>query len=181
MLASELYNGWDADLVARRDRAKKLTFEYNNSTVENKERRTEIAKELLGTTGEKIYIEAPFRCDYGSNIHAGNDLYMNFGCIVLDCAEVHIGESVLFGPNVQIYTATHPLDAKLRATGAEFAKPIRIGNRVWIGGGAIVCPGVTIGDNTTIGAGSVVTRDIPANVFAAGNPCRVVRELPAPE
>jgi maltose O-acetyltransferase len=102
---------------------------------------------------------------------------MNFGCVVLDCAEVHLGESVLCGPYVQIYTASHPLDAKPRASGPELAKPIRIGNRVWIGGGSVICPGVTIGDNTTIGAGSVVIKDIPANVFAAGNPCRVLREL----
>lgn len=177
MLASELYNAMDPQLIAMRDRARKLTREFNDSAVEAKEMRLKIAKELLGSTGEKIYIEAPFRCDYGSNIFAGNELYMNFGCVILDCAEVHIGESVLFGPGVQIYTATHPLDAALRATGAEFAKPIRIGNRVWIGGNTVVCPGVTIGDNTTIGAGSVVTKDIPAGVLAAGNPCRVIREL----
>ena len=134
-------------------------------------------RELFGQTGPKIYIEPPFACDYGSNIFAGDDLYMNFNCVVLDCAEVHFGSQVMCGPNVQIYTATHPLDPELRCSGSELAKPIRIGNRVWLGGGTIVCPGVTIGDDTTIGAGSVVTRDIPAKVFAAGNPCRVIKTL----
>jgi Acetyltransferase (isoleucine patch superfamily) len=177
MLASELYNGWDAELVEMRKAARRITRQFNNSTEEELELRSGLLKELFGTIGEKGYIEPPFRCDYGKFIHAGARLYMNFNCVVLDCAEVFIGDDVLFGPNVQIYTATHPLDAELRASGQESAKPIRIGNKVWLGGGTIVCPGVTIGDGTTIGAGSVVTKDIPANVFAGGNPCKVIREL----
>lgn len=177
MLSGELYNAGDSELVAMRMRARRLMRGFNQTTEEELERRSALLRELFGKVGERIYIEPPFSCDYGSNIFAGNDLYMNFGCVVLDCAEVHFGESVLCGPNVQIYTATHPLDAALRSTGAEFAKPIRIGSRVWLGGSSVICPGVSIGDNTTIGAGSVVTRDIPANVFAAGNPCRVIREL----
>lgn len=177
MLAGELYTASDPVLVEMRHRARRLMRAFNRATEAELEQRTQIIRELFGTTGEKVYIEPPFFCDYGAHIHAGNDLYMNFGCVILDCAEVHFGESVMCGPNVQIYTATHPLDAALRASGAELAKPIRIGNRVWIGGSSVICPGVTIGDNTTIGAGSVVTRSVPANVFAAGNPCRVIRAL----
>ena len=124
-------------------------------------------------------IEPPFHCDYGSNIYAGDRMYMNFGCVILDCAEVRIGADLQAGPYVQIYTAHHPLDAAQRTAGPELASPITIGNRVWLGGGAIICPGVTIGDDTTIGAGSVVVSDIPARVLAVGNPCRVVRRLDA--
>ena len=177
MLAGELYNATDPTLTEMRKRARRLVRAFNQSTEEELPKRRELLRELFGRVGEKIYLEPPFACDYGAHIIAGNDLYMNFGCVILDCAEVHFGDSVLCGPGVQIYTASHPLDAELRASGAEFAKPIRIGNRVWIGGNAVICPGVSIGDNTTIGAGSVVTKSIPANVFAAGNPCRVIREL----
>ena len=177
MLSGELYLATDPELVAMRTQARRLTRLFNNSTEEEVSLRNELLQELFGRAGSKVTIEPPFYCDYGSNIFAEDELFMNFGCVILDCAEVHIGTSVLCGPNVQIYTATHPLDAELRASGPELAKPIRIGNRVWIGGGSIICPGVSIGDNSTIGAGSVVTKDIPANVFAAGNPCRVIREL----
>jgi maltose O-acetyltransferase len=177
MLSGDLYLASDPQLVTMRRRARDLTRSYNQTADEEVLQRTDILKGLFGRVGSRITIEPPFYCDYGSNIFAGSDFYMNFGCVILDCAEVHFGESVLCGPYVQIYTASHPLDAKLRASGPELAKTIRVGNRVWIGGGSILCPGVTIGDNTTIGAGSVVTKDIPANVFAAGNPCRIVREL----
>lgn len=177
MLSGELYLASDPELASMRQRARRLTRAFNQTTEDELDRRIEICRELFQKVGPKITIEPPFHCDYGSHIHAGNDLFMNFGCVILDCAEVHLGESVLCGPNVQIYTATHPLDAKLRASGPESAKPIRIGNRVWIGGGSIICPGVSIGDDSTIGAGSVVTKDIPPNVFAAGNPCRVIRQL----
>lgn len=126
------------------------------------------------------YLEPPFRCDYGANITLGKNFYANFNCVVLDVAPVVIGDNVLFAPNVQIYTAGHPLDVKSRVEeGIEFGTPITIGNNVWLGGGVIVCPGVTIGDNSVIGAGSVVTKDVPANVVAAGNPCRVIRTLDA--
>jgi maltose O-acetyltransferase len=177
MLAGDLYLASDPELVAMRKRARKLVRVFNQSTEDETNERTAILRELFGKAGPRIVIEPPFYCDYGNHIFAGNDLFLNFGCVILDCAEVHLGESVMCGPNVQIYTATHPLDAKLRASGPELAKPIRIGNRVWIGGASIICPGVTIGDDTVIGAGSVVTQDIPANVFAAGNPCRVIRDL----
>lgn len=177
MISGELYLASDPKLTAMRRRARKFTRNFNQTTEEEIELRTRILRDLFGKVSSQITIEPPFFCDYGSNIFAGDDLYMNFGCVVLDCAEVRFGESVLCGPYVQIYTATHPLDAKLRASGPELAKSIRIGSRVWIGGGAIICPGISIGDNTTIGAGSVVTRDIPENVFAAGNPCRIIRNL----
>lgn len=175
MLKGELYNAADPTLIKMRSRARRLIRQFNEERSLPK--RTGLLKQLFGSIGPNIYIEPPFFCDYGAHIYAGDDLFMNVGCVILDCGEVHFGESVLCGPNVQIYTATHPLDAKLRASGVESAKPIKIGNRVWIGGGAIICPGVSIGDNTTIGAGSVVTKDIPANVLAAGNPCRVIRKL----
>lgn len=177
MLSGELYLARDPELIALRRRARTLTREYNQTVDGERITRTKLLRELFGKVGSKIFIEPPFYCDYGSHIFAGKGLFLNFGCVVLDCAEVHFGIDVFCGPYVQIYTASHPLDAKLRATGQEIARPIHIGDRVWIGGGAIICPGVTIGENTTIGAGSVVTKDIPANVFAAGNPCQVIREL----
>ena len=180
MLAGELYSAADPELVAERKRARRLTRLYNQTTEEETAEREELLRELLGSVGGRIEIEPPFRCDYGSNIDAWDGVYMNFDCVILDCAPVRIGENVACGPGVHIYAATHPLEAEERIKGPELAKPVTIGNNVWIGGGAIISPGVSIGDNSTIGAGSVVTRDIPANVFAAGNPCRVIRELASP-
>mgnify|MGYP000594087731 CR=1 FL=1 len=181
MLDGDLYLANDAQLVQMRKRARKLTRFYNQTTEDDDDRRSEILRELFGKTGQSFKIEPPFHCDYGSHISIGEEFYMNFGGIILDCAHVTIGNQVMCAPNVQLYAATHPLDAKLRCSGPELAKPIKIGNRVWLGGGVIVCPGVTIGDNTVIGAGSVVVKDIPANVVAAGNPCRVIRQLPVPD
>jgi maltose O-acetyltransferase len=177
MLAGELYLAADSELVTMRHRARMLTRHYNATTEEEETKRLDILMELFGRVGPSVKIEPPFFCDYGSNINAGDGLYMNFGCVVLDCAEVNIGTDLQCGPYVQIYTAYHPLNASERTAGPELASPITIGSRVWIGGGAIICPGITIGDDTTIGAGSIVTRDIPAGVLAAGNPCRVVRTL----
>lgn len=177
MLAGELYRASDTELVVERQTARRLTRLYNSTTEEEMERRSQILRELFGTVGSSIDIEPPFYCDYGYNIHAGDGFYMNFGCVILDCCPVHIGEKVLCGPSVQIYTATHPTDPDLRLSGLELAAPVRIGNNVWIGGGAIICPGVTIGDNTTIAAGTVVVKDIPARVVAGGNPCRVIKTL----
>lgn len=179
MLAGELYVAADPELVAERKRARRLARLYNQTTEEQTSERESLLRELLGSAGSRLEIEPPFRCDYGSNIHAGDGLYMNFDCVILDCAPVRIGNNVACGPGVHIYAATHPLEAEERIKGPELAKPVTIGNNVWIGGGSIICPGVTVGDNSTIGAGSVVTRDIPPNVFAAGNPCRVIRELGA--
>jgi maltose O-acetyltransferase len=180
MLAGELYWAYDEELVQMRLRARELTLSFNNSGPAEIPLRTEILKQLFGQVVGNIYIEPTFRCDYGSFIYAGENLYMNFGCVILDCAPVHFGNNILLGPNVQIYAASHPLDPAERLTGKELAFPVTIGDNVWIGGGAIICAGVSIGANTTIGAGSVVIKDIPANVLAAGNPCRVIREVKAP-
>lgn len=175
MLAGELYLANDEELVGLRSRCRQITRAYNATREDERDVRRALLNRLLGNMSPKIEIEPPFYCDYGSNIYLGQNFYANFGVVMLDCAHIVIGDNVLLGPNVQLFAATHPTDPELRLTGQEMAKPITIGNNVWIGGGSIVCPGVTIGDNVTIGAGSVVTKDIPANVVAAGNPCRVIR------
>ena len=150
-----------------------------NSTRESaREERLSLMKKLFGSVGEGTWIQPPFFCDYGFNIHMGKNNFFNFNCVVLDVCEVRMGDFCLFGPAVQIYTAMHPMNAKLRRE-QEFAKPVVIGSDVWVGGGAIICPGVTLGSRLVIGAGSVVTRDLPDGVFAAGNPCRVIREISA--
>ncbi|MBE8997779.1 sugar O-acetyltransferase [Nostoc sp. LEGE 12447] len=177
MLAGELYLAEDPELAAGNKRASRLLRRYNSTTEEQQEQRQQILQELFGKIGDKVSIVPPFHCDYGSNIFVGDKLYMNYGCVILDCNTVHIGDNVLCAPYVQIYTAYHPVEPEIRLSGRELAAPINIGNNVWIGGSAIICPGVTIGDNTTIGAGSVVVKDIPENVVAAGNPCRVIRYL----
>lgn len=176
MLAGELYNPLDPDLVAARERARNLCQDLNATREQEQETRRRILKELLGSGGESVGMQPPFFCDYGSNILLGERVYFNFNCIVLDVCQVKIGSFTLLGPAVQIYTASHPMDAALRRQ-QEFGKPVEIGADVWIGGAAIICPGVVIGDQSVIGAGSVVTRDVPAGVLAAGNPCRVIRNL----
>ena len=177
MLAGELYNALDPELSALRRRARQLTHELNHSRDDEVERRETILKHLFGITDHLPWLEPPFYCDYGVNIRMGERVFFNFNCVVLDVAEVTIGDRVLFASNVQIYTATHPIHPVDRAAGLEYGKPIRIGSDVWVGGGAIICPGVTIGEGSVIGAGSVVTRDIPPNVVAVGNPCRVLRAI----
>lgn len=177
MLAGELYLASDPELAAESRRASLLLHRYNQTCVDQREERRQILQELFGRVGEKPQIVPSFYCDYGSNIFLGDRFYANYGCVILDCNTVHIGDDVMCAPYVQIYTAYHPTDPQVRLAGRELAAPIQIGNNVWIGGGAIICPGVTIGDNTTIGAGSVVTKDIPANVVAVGNPCRVLRSV----
>ncbi len=179
MLAGELYLASDPELSAEHKRACHLLHTYNQTTEAEQATRHEILRSLLGEVGEKPQIVPPFHCDYGSHIILGDRFYMNYGGVILDCNTVHIGNDVLCAPYVQIYTAYHPTDPTVRLTGRELAAPIRIGNNVWLGGGAIICPGVTIGDNTTIGAGSVVVSDMPANVVAVGNPCRVMRSASA--
>jgi maltose O-acetyltransferase len=181
MLSGELYLATDPELVGMRLRARLLTQSYDATAPDEGERRLVILRELFGALGPGVEIEPPFHCDYGGNVYAGRKLYMNFGCVILDCARVRIGDDVQCGPYVQILTAYHPIEPAARLSGRELASPIRIGNNVWIGAGAIICPGVTIGDGTTIGAGSIVTRDVPAGVLAVGNPCRVVRSLVAEE
>src|SRR4051812_47207996 len=176
MLAGELYNPLDAELVRTRERARDLCQDLNATREKEQEARRRILVELFGKGGESVWMQPPFYCDYGSNIFLGQRVFFNFNCVVLDVCEVRIGDFTLFGPAVQIYTATHPMNAELRRK-QEFAKPIMIGSDVWVGGGAIFCPGVNVGSKSVIGAGSVVTRDTPERVFAAGNPCRVIREI----
>jgi len=177
MLAGELYISMDPELVAERKRARRLTRIYNSTTEEEPQKRLKILAQLFGKVRPKAEIEPSFNCDYGSNIFAGDNLYMNFGCVILDCAAVHIGENVMFGPYVQIYGAYHPVDVETRNSGSEYAAPIWIGNNVWIGGNVTILPGVSIGNNAIIGAGSVVVKDVPDNVIAAGNPCRIIKQL----
>lgn len=177
MLAGQLYNALDPQLVQERRRARDLLKELNDSKDVEQERRAKIISQLFASIGGGVWIEPPFYCDYGSNITLGNNVYFNFNCVILDPAEVTIGDNVLFGPNVQVYTATHPLSYLERQTGLEFAKEISIGSDVWIGGNSVIGPGLKVGSRSVIGAGSVVTKDIPEGVFAAGNPCRVLREI----
>lgn len=179
MLDGELYVALDPQLTEERTRARLLLLELNNSREDEPEKRIEILRQLIPNAGADLWLQPPFYCDYGSNLIVGEKVFFNFNCVVLDVTYVRIGSRTLFGPNVQIYTATHPTDHVTRASGVESAKPITIGEDVWVGGSAVICPGVTIGDRTIIGAGSVVTRDIPPDVFAAGNPCRVIRSLTA--
>jgi maltose O-acetyltransferase len=176
MLAGELYDPLEPELVAARVRARDLCQDLNATRESDEEERRRLLVALFGAGGDEVWMQPPFFCDYGSNIYLGRRVFFNFNCVVLDVCDVRIGDFTLFGPSVQIYTATHPLEAELRRS-REFAKPITIGSDVWVGGAAVICPGVTIGSGSVIGAGSVVTRHIPDGVFAAGNPCRVIRTL----
>lgn len=176
MLAGELYTPLDAELTSDRERAQQLLREYNASPATQVAARNELLAQLLGQVGASLTIQPPFHCDYGTNIHFGDACFVNMNCVILDVCRVRIGNHVLLGPAVQIYTAAHPLDFQLRRK-KEFGKPVTIGDDVWIGGGAIICPGVTIGSRTVIGAGSVVTQDLPSDVMAAGNPCRIIRAV----
>ncbi len=177
MIAGELYDPLDKQLVEDRLRTRLLIKALNDTRENEIVERIQILQQLIPHAGVGLWLQPPFYCDYGYNMNVGEKVFFNFNCIVLDVAPVKIGSRTMFGPNVQIYTATHPLNYKERASGLEYAKPIVIGEDVWIGGSAVICPGVTIGDRTVIGAGSVVTKDIPADVFAAGNPCKVIRSL----
>lgn len=177
MLSGELYRAADPDLVRERARARRLVSRYNATAQADEDERRALLAELLGTLGGGAWIEPPFHCDYGSNITLGDGAFLNFDCVILDCAPVEIGPLAKLGPGVQLCTAAHPVDPAERETGLEYALPILVGRNVWIGAGAIVGPGVTIGDNSVIGAGSVVLRDVPPNVVAAGSPCRVVRSI----
>ena len=176
MLIGAMYDPFDPELVQARLRAKRLCAEANRLTEDEPLRRAAL-QSLFGRGGDPGGLTAPFHCDYGQNIELGENVFFNFNCVVLDVCKVTIGAFSLFGPAVQIYTPLHPMEAALRRR-QEYGRPVTIGTDVWVGGGAIILPGVTIGDRVVIGAGSVVTRDIPSGVFAAGNPCRVVRALP---
>ena len=176
MLAGQLYDASDAELVKDRHRAHALCRELNALPVDAAAEHARLLQELFARP-VKAVITPPFFCDYGYNVELGENVYFNFNCVILDVARVRIGSGVLFGPGVHIYAASHPMLASERQSGLEFGKPVVIGDAVWVGGGSIICPGVTIGARTVVGAGSVVTRDIPAGVFAAGNPCRTLRKL----
>jgi maltose O-acetyltransferase len=176
MLAGELYDPLDAELVAGRSRARELCEALNATPEAAQAERRRIVQALFGQGGDTVWMQPPFYCDYGTNIELGERVFFNFNCVVLDVCRVRIGSFALFGPAVQIYTPLHPLDAGLRRK-QEFGKPVEIGADVWVGGGAIILPGVNIGARAVIGAGSVVTRDVPSGVFAAGNPCRVIRAI----
>jgi maltose O-acetyltransferase len=173
MLAGELYDPFDPDLVAARERARCLCAALNSTAESQRGERRRLLDGLFGSGGDTVWMQPPFHCDYGSNIHLGERVFFNFNCTVLDVCEVRIGDYTLFGPGVQILTPLHPRDARLRRE-QEYGKPIEIGADVWVGGGALVLAGVHIGARSIIGAGSVVTRDIPDDVLAVGNPCRVV-------
>ena len=177
MLSGELYDPLDEELSDDRMRTRLLLQKLNNTREDQAVERRRILKELIPAAGEGLWMQPPFYCDYGTNIHLGDKVFFNFNCVVLDVMPVSIGSRTLLGPNVQVYTATHPMGHRERASGMEYAKAVNIGEDVWIGGSVVICPGVSIGDRAVIGAGSVVTKDIPADVFAAGNPCRVIRKL----
>lgn len=177
MTSGNLYNSMTDELVEDRTRAKELIRQFNDSEVRATGFRIDIIRKLFGSFGEASYIEQPFFCTYGYNIHWGRNSYANYNLTILDNGKVTVGNNVMIGPNVQLITACHPIDAHERNTYTEFTKPVTIKDNVWIGAGVTIVPGVTIGENSVIGAGSVVTRDVPPNVVAAGNPCRVIREI----
>jgi maltose O-acetyltransferase len=180
MLSGELYNALDKQLTEERVKTRLLLKELNDSREDQPEQREIILKELLPNAGIGLWLQPPFYCDYGTNIILGENVFFNFNCVLLDVAKITVGSRTVFGPNVQIYTAGHPVNYLERASGLEYGKSIVIGQDVWIGGSAIICPGVTIGNRSIIGAGSVVTKDIPDDVIAVGNPCRVIKELTKP-
>lgn len=177
MLAGDLYRGADDELVAEMEEAMRLTKKYNDSDPGDTDARTSILKQLLGEVGEEVDIRPPLHCDYGSHIRIGARTFINFGLMALDVATITIGQDVLMGPNVQLLTPTHPLDPDTRRDKWEAALPITIGDNVWIGGMAVICPGVTIGDDAVVGAGAVVTKDVAPGMVVVGNPARVVRSV----
>ncbi len=177
MILGELYYANNEELIKERKKAKDLCYKYNNLKPSQEKERKKVLKKLLGNTKENFLIEQPFICDYGYNIEIGENFYSNHNLIILDGNKVKFGDNVFIAPNCSFYTAGHPLDVETRNRGLEYAKPIEVGNNVWIGGNVVVLPGVKIGDNVVIGAGSVVTKNIPSNVLAVGNPCKVIREI----
>ncbi|KAI8579611.1 hypothetical protein K450DRAFT_241814 [Umbelopsis ramanniana AG] len=180
MIAGKMYNAMDPELRADIKRARDKITSFNQSAHSDEDTRKMLLQDLLGTTSGNCYIEPPLRVDYGYNIHVGKNFYANFNCVFLDCAPIRIGDDTMFGPNVQVYTATHPVDAVERCSGIEYAKEITIGNMCWIGGGAILCPGVKIGDRCVVAAGAVVTKDVPSDVVVGGNPAKIIKHLKAP-
>lgn len=177
MLSGDLYNASEPELVKERENARRLTRLYNQTSATEISKRTEILKELFGSTGEKIFVEPELRCDYGYNIHLGENFYANFNCTFLDVCEIRIRDNCLIGPGVHIYTATHPLSPHIRVSGLEYGMPVNIGNNVWIGGRAVINPGVNIGDNAVVAAGTIVTQNVPANVVVGGNPAMIIKQI----
>ncbi|OPA77857.1 acetyltransferase [Paenibacillus selenitireducens] len=177
MIHGEYYLAADEELVADRLRARRLTRLYNQTTEVDGEERTQLLKQLFGTVGGDIYIEPTIKCDYGYNIHVGHNFYANFDCVILDVCPVNIGSNCFLAPGVHLYTATHPLDPVERNSGVEYAKPITIGDNVWIGGRSVINPGVRIGNNVVVASGSVVTKDVPDNVVVGGNPARMIKNI----
>lgn len=177
MQENKIYNDFDQDLFNRRVEAKKLFRAYNRTEDDDVEKRRDIMQRLFKSVGENVWIEPDFRCEFGKNITIGNDVYINFGRVILDCGQIHIGDNTLIGPNVGLFSGNHTTDPEERSEGGLIPKPISIGKKVWICGNVSIVPGVSIGDGSIIGAGSVVTHDIPSGVIAAGNPCRVLRKI----
>ncbi|BBI33599.1 sugar O-acetyltransferase [Cohnella abietis] len=177
MLDGELYLSSDPQLTKEREFARRTARIYNQTSENEIEHRTSLLKSLFGSTGENLFIEPNIRCDYGYNIHVGENFYANFDCTILDVCEVHIGDNCFIAPGVHIYTATHPIQPLERIAGPEYGKPVTIGNNVWIGGRAVINPGVTIGDNVVIASGAVVTKNVPANTVVGGNPAKIIRNI----
>jgi len=178
MMAGELYNPSDPELIKMRSAARKLTDRLNTTSMDDLAERSKIIKSLFGSTGDDVHIESSFRCDYGCNIHVGENFYANFDCVILDVAEVYIGENCFIAPQVGIYTATHPVNAQERISGLEYAKAIRIGDNAWIGGHAVINPGVVLGDNVVVASGAVVTKSFGNDVVIGGNPARILKSVP---
>lgn len=177
MLAGELYDASDPELAAERQRANELTAELNRTDPDETDRRRAIVADLFGSVGDDPWIEPPFRCDYGYNLQVGDDFYANFDCVFLDVCEVAFGDRCLLGPAVHVYSATHPLDPAERAEGLEYGEPVTVGDDVWIGGQAVLTPGVSVGDGAMVAAGAVVTEDVPERTVVQGNPAEVVTEI----
>lgn len=177
MIAGQLYQAGGPELSKERTEARKIVKTFNESSPEDTNIRIELLQKLVGSSGKNFWIEPPFYCDYGYNIHVGDDVFFNFNCVILDVTPVHLGDRVFVAPNVQFYAATHPINAKQRGEMWEFGKPITIGNDVWIGGSSVICPGVSIGDRTIVGAGSVVTKSFPEDVIIGGNPAKIIRHI----